>query len=799
MIKKLALLLSSFTLLLLNLLASLIQVNAEDITTSISTTSNSNIAIENGIKYYDGKIFDYPTLSNSTLEMADIYEEDNTTRLNHYLENYRYGATKPYYEYEECEEVDLLGDNSILNYALSDNIITLDNYDYNILKHNNDNGDYGLMIFNRTITKNIYFDTDIKTISFYVEHNETAYDYLLAFNDMFNSSFEIPLLIIDDNEYLGIRFNGKDNGFQLYTNNAVLDIAKNYSDNSSGVCNYIAKVTIPRVDYFKEISYTYFYDFQLASLESNSVTIENLSYEKMYFAFDTEMSNKFYDYSFDIKSVNLKDKYFVVNQTSYSNIYLEDEKIVARLSTSKFHSVTFEITYSKKIYNSKTPYNLCSSYLSEYPEYTCSVTNSTLKSGDTLILVQLRGTYEVDIDNNVGYVDGLVKYVYFEDFELPDNFNDYSFKIKQINFYPYVTGMGDLSKYNFIQDYSMVNYQKYTCSVDKTMNVFYYSGDMKENIQVWNSVNTSGSAWIQDIKYLRDINNDIAELLGHRYRTISQNISFTFYFDEERTLRIPNVKKISFKYQKGFKDSNPNELNGFYLEDKYKDTITYKTLDMNLDIFDNGVSYQSEYEIDETMSLSRLALLSEPKEKLYDFVFSINNIYTTNKKNDSSYFVNAFSPIEIYYETAEYETIKLVGNSQGLHVIYDEYGNANVYDGDGNLKLEYGVFTDEQGYSFPAQDLNGDGIYSSNEVINSDTGEWESLANMPEESKSDFESLFNKVEDFFSKLGKKLSTLGQALTLILGILGIITIYVFIINPIIKWIIAIFKKIFKKKE
>ena len=779
-----------------------INVKAETISSIVS--DNTELV---DVKYYSGDIFNIGVLINSDLNQANIYKATAYDQQAYPYENYRFGSQKPYFNFNNSMDNDLF-DNIIFKELFNNSLINLDNFSYNVLKHSNDGVDYGLVAFSKTITKNIYFDTTLDYIEFYVDHYETYYYTLTELNNLLSFSINIPLLVIDDTEYLGIRLNGKDNGFDLYTKNCILNIEKNYSDNNYGTANYIAKLTIPRVDYFKEISYTYFLDFDLSSIENGSITNEQLYKNKMYFAFSSEMASKFYDYPFDIISMNLEDNTITLNKTSYSNIYFRNLDYSREALYAVINGIGFEIIYSQDYLNYNNPESLCSYYQEKYPTYTCSLTNNNLASGDTLSVVQLRGFFDMTLSfdddngnriNSIYNEDEETKSIFYdEQYDLPFEFSNFNYNILYLNYSPYFDGIGASSEYSYKLDFQYVNYQKYTGSRNRTARTFYHK--IKFNLSISKDYNTliyhEPLPLLEKRTWKNDAMEWLIDFLDFEEYWYWQDIYFDMYFDEHRLNKIPNVNKIFFKYQKGFKEANKDDEYGFYFDDKYNGTsqaIKYQTIPVDPDYSTSGdweLAWSKDIEIDDNLSLE----VHNDSFGDVEYNYRFTNYFKVDKKGGKEAqkkYINAFSPIEISYYTDELVTVPLVANSLGLHIEYDENGNGYVFDGEGIFRPDYSIFTTDDGFQFPGIDLNKDGVISENETVNSDTGIVEQKApSLPDLGEIDDNSYKNLIDELLTGLGNLFKGIGnvvETIGIILGILLLITIYAYVISPLITWI------------
>lgn len=815
--------------LIFSFLIPCIKVNAETIdgsdiwgdnNSSSSTTSQSipMETVEDGIKYYDGIIFDKEVLSNSNIQDANIYKSNRYMPETHSFDNFSKGSSNPYFEYTESLSKDIFESHFLLNTYFKDKIVTYNNFPFNVLKHNINSKETGYVFFSRTITKNIYFSNDTDFIEFYVDHLEDSYNYLLEFNNLLTFTVNIPLLSIDGNVYLGIRFNGKDNGFQLYAKDSVLNIER--INSYLGSYDYITKLRIPRVDYFKNITYTYLHNYDLSYITSNSNFDIVLHKTKMLFAFSEEMYGDVNVYPFDILDFNLKDKTISINKWSYSDITINNQKYLASEVQALINDVQFEVIYSQILEESIDADSTCSYYLEKYPGYTCKVKSSKDSNNKTVKTINLRGFYGLYVafyksdgtveKNIISEDDNVITFSLRGSLEIPFEFSNFTYNILSLEISPYTISVNPNYSNSFRSSFDLVNYQKYTASINRTARTFYFDAYAYENVSKTYShpFQSNDFLLIGEKKTFKQRMNDMGEdvfnwiwdVLNLEDYWVSQNLYFDFYFDEAMTKRIPLVDSISFTYQKGFEEANKNDPNGFYLDSKYNGTskaVKHKFIEVDPEFKtsnDYTFAWSKDMEIDDTLSLKvHKEVHKEDPEEDIKYRYVIENSYEVEKESQvKNKYLNAFSPIEINYNTEDFESIPLVANSQGLHIVYDENGNAYVFDADGNFRNDYDIFTTESGFKLVAKDSNNDGIIEENETVNSNTGNWEKMPEKPDfpEDKTlggEIGKFFNGIGDFFGNIWDGIKTIGQGALWVFGILAVITIYVFIIQPLFNWI------------
>lgn len=665
----------SFLILGLSLLVEPLNASLKVNNSDLIIANAAELDVEkNKVKEVDIKTLDYGSYmrgENSisyaelpywTPDDLDNYESESVSEMNHYI-NGTYSINSD----SIVDMFSVLAVESDLNYVTNDQLCFIqlaDNYYSLFLNH---------------CSPIIYLNQEIKeqkNISFYLDANYIAkelFDNLIESvdNELLNGS-EIPLLKINDYVFLKIKFT--KTGYQLLTDNyaVITTTIRGPIFTTEASTKLVYKVTIPFID-----KITDFYYFNCFSSDDNSVD-SFLPDDNIFFRMDESMHDDYYFYAFDLLKVSVVDKYIVVDNSTYFSSSWKADLI----------SIKFTFKGNKR---EKTK-------LGNNVEFT--------------IIPQAK-TYEFNFDNTIGYVDGHVHYWYFDDFDLEKNVSG-EIKILSISFHPYKPNMDNVweidSSKTLVHNYEKANIHKYSFDYEKSVRVYYYkmSGYYRNEFRNWH-VATIAGGW--------------AVNATHNY----QVFGFDFFFDSANKFEIPNVKSITIKYQFGYSGPNPKEgTNGFYPNDPdepYKD-IRIKTLEVTstpdvIGKYDFGVN---NLQIDdEGMGLTDDAnsyIMTDDSGYTHDYV-----IYKWRKRGTDYYSISTMDALEITYETEAMETVRMVGNSLGLHVVVDEDGNTYVCDSEGNVKDDYGYYEADDGSLIPGKDTNGDGEITIDETINSDTGE----------------------------------------------------------------------------
>ncbi len=532
----------------------------------------------------------------------------------------------------------------------------------------------------------LYINQNIKgqkNINFYLGCN-LNYDF---FESIFNllggvllDGAELPILKIGDYTFLKIEFNSK--GYKLIADNyCVISPYKRdpiYSYEASSTLVY--KVTIPFIENFNDFYYFSCY-YTLIADDIDSYTPS----EDIFFAFDESMCDDYYFYAFDLLKVSVIDKCLVVDNSTYF-----DSEFMADLVSIK---LIFKGTKKEKIVD----------------------INSRL---DFQTIPQYK-TFEFNFDRNIGYADGKVRYWFFDDFDLESNVAG-ELKISSINFHPYTKNTEN--KYEIDESitlthhYENANIHKYSFNYERSVRVFYYkmNGYYRNIYKNW-GIGTILGGWAVNALYNYQI------------------FGFDFYFDKQKTMAIPNVQAITFKFQMGYSGPNPEEgSNGFYPndpDDSHKDIIiasfnvepSKNNSDFNRVIIGNNKLGNDLWQEINDMGVRSDCLdyiMTDDTGYKHDYIF-----YNYRQRGTDYYSISTMDALEIVYESEAQETVRMVGNSLGLHVVTDEDGDTYVCDSEGNVQDDYGIYESDDGIMIPGKDEDGDGKISIEETINSDTGE----------------------------------------------------------------------------
>lgn len=545
--------------------------------------------------------------------------------------------------------------------------------------------------------------------------------------------FEIPLVIIDGVDVAGLLINTLEDEqhYHFYSRVGDMKFVQKTQTNNRTYLN----IKIPRVDTINSI------DILSASHFSNSNLFE--LYDPTPSGVDTfiiadYLVDKHAPFLFEVADIDLLDKkvtfdHFVGNGYNDS-LYIEEETVndfIAESIKLKFNASTKQ-KIGSTIQTKKTTIErtLNLSFKEEVNgTYVYDITTSLpeLQSAGSLEVLEV--TYEVKTDSYTSNSD--YKHIYENKMEHPTFSYEATSAIRQYYY--------DLNQYGL-----------------KAANIFNNWDEIFTGVQ---TVLTLGLSQIPTFKgwfYKHNLANNI---INNYYMV--QAFGFDFYFDENKTKPIPNVKSVTTKYQYGANYTKTYDTSEAYLA-KYP--IKVKT--MTSTAFGDS-NLLGNYKIDESKGVIMFDYTSEniPDEmrglntnnnKAYDYV--IMNCY---KIGDLSTCIRHMESLEITYVAKGYETVKLVSNSLGLHIV-----DGKVYGADGTYYPEYGVYVSDDGTQVVAKDENNDGKLTSDETINSDTGSFQGEP-LPEEDK-----WTQNWNEFLDNLTKDDGVLDKAKTTILIILGV---------------------------
>lgn len=568
---------------------------------------------------------------------------------------------------------------------------------------NTDGEDYGFEYI--TCTPNIYIDTSIaktQNISFYIG----IYWDMDVLNDFLSKSPSLigsEIVVFAANDYTFIKVKFEASGCYLYTDNyaSIEPVVGSFlrkplsliQPSGGNVKRLMCKVTIPYVESIDKLIYL---NTLYGSSDSGSKINESTN---VHFTFDASMNGHYYFYFFDICSLSVLNSQVIID---HKNDYIYFSRTGEFPSDASIELISMNVIFngSKKTLKKTTQSAFTSSIgpsssmISKYDysviaptEYTCTFTSST--NDDNLTYWTFTG---LDFENNISGSIKIKSIKYNLTYKTTDNDGG---EIEEVE--------------TFVNHYEYANIHKYSFSCDKGARTYYYkmNGYYRNAFKSWGLV-TIIDGWIFNAFYNYQI------------------FGFDFYFDKQKTMAIPNVQAITFKYQFGYSGPNPEEgSNGFYPNDpndSHKDIhiVTYEVKPANIDsdfinivlgINDLGGSPGVTYDAQDYM-------MTDDYGYKHDYIF-----YNARKRGTDYYSISAMDALEICYQSDAMETVRMVGNSLGLHVVTDDDGNMLVCDADGNPREEYGVYISEDGSLIPGIDEDGDGVISSDETINSDTGE----------------------------------------------------------------------------
>lgn len=737
-------------------------------------------------KIYNSSFLDF---DRKTAQRASFYSSsenetisEDAKKLNEAMTTYipprllLFGYSRPGLFVNNTQDVLSGITNQLIDANLNPDYVTNSSNTTTFLKMkaaNEDEDGYYMGLYYKIAKPIIYFDSTYKDdISFYIRSYNS--DYIKDLATQYGVTGELTFLQIDDDPIITLRF--LENDFELIAHNgstiepAVIRYRLNTSQTGYGP---FLKITIPNRDSIRQVALL---EDEVLLTEEKCESFNPID-SPLVFGLHSDVNDYSYFYNFDIKSLSVINRTLSVDENSYTRITLPDEEV------DESATISAQLTSMTLLFTGA----LRSTTMS-----VGAIKSTQLGLGQTVTIYSIPKTQTFEC-TFTGKSETSNTWSYTCE-DLPATASG-QMTIQSISFHPVIDGTVR-EDVTFTQDFSKTNLYKYSFDVEKSARVYYYNwqGYFK-NLNTNNIFNPTSSCSNIFINAGLRI---IAGFMPYKYNY--HCFGFSFYFDDDKAEEIPNVKKIRLKWQCGYQKANSDpDSEGFYpnTKDKAKDVhISEKEVNANKRLNSNI------YSLDEDgMFLSDKDSCDKALTQNGRFDYVVAKLRERGDKTFNTY-ISAMAPLEICYETISGEVVRMVGNSQGLHVVSDEFGNDIVVnsegvapgDEDGN---KYGIYEDEDGNKYPGIDKNGDGIITADEVINADTGEGENLAN-PNDSTfvTDLEKalsdLKNSLSDFFNNLNDTIKNPRTWLLAILAIILISSIVASILNP--ASLISIFKAI-----
>lgn len=702
--------------------------NKINLARAVDSTSSTNLATSQS-REIDPSIFDYKTtFDNLPKWTPDLLPNDapmgSITQLNY--------TANAMYKLKVDDSLDIL--SSFVTKEEINGVDYIINNDQNLVSlkiSNQENEDYYYAGFYQHAKPIIYFDKTLsgkQNISFYINICFDKNDITNLKNAFPYLEGELPLVVVND-EYAFLKIVFKKTGWSLMTDNyARFDACvRNPIFTNEASPSLLTKVTIPYLDsiqdikVFNTIANKYVVDAQNAKPDT-----------ELFFRFDESMHDRYYFYLFDICSLSILRKELIVDNSTYYSYHHIDGNQHDEME-AQFVSMKVLFTGTKKEKNIPIIKGLAKPDVAPY-----------------LYTPILPREIELNFDSSVGYADGKVRYWYFDEFNTEENVSG-EFKILSITFHPYLKDPNTNRYYidtstTLTHHYENANIHKYSYNLNNGIRTYYYNMTSYFRKQ-------TDSTYTPNATVPYDSNLFSGWIC----------FGFEFYFDKQRKNPIPNVKNITIKYQCGYDRPNPEPgSNGFYPNgNDPKKNVRVKTMEV-VERKVRGIGALD----DEGMCLTDNAtkrMMTDDDNIKHDYV-----IYKLRMRGPDPG-INTMDALEIRYETAPGELVRMVGNSKGLHVVVDDDGVARVYNSEGGLEEDYGVYEAPDGTLVPGKDENGDGKIDSDEVVNSDTG-IKTYAPFEDDS---FQWWGQELFDFFNKQKTRIITIIIVVVLVIVAIKVI--------------------------
>lgn len=585
-----------------------------------------------------------------------------------------------------------------------------------------------LYSYYETIKPILYFDSTIegeKNIHFFIKPTVDE-DSINAFINHYDVVGSIPLLTINDKyQIITIDAKGKDKGFTFktfYGSKIELNHYQSQASTTAGQPRPVIKVTMPYINSITQIE-----SLNMGLTESPTTYVAKTDF---YFRLHADLAGLYYFYVFDLCGFSAINGHIIVDNSTYTNYHGYDYNYMAELVSMKFM-----YTHTTKKTVDIRPKAL--------PD------NVTIIGNNIELTKFASEIHEVTFDPNIGYADGKIRYWCFEDQWKPGEFDTGEIKILEIKWHP--RSGNTISDVVEVHDYSKVDIHKYSFNASKSIRTYYY--EMSSYSRAWSA---NDNHWLYYAGGLLGTIIGVAKEAKYQYECFG----FNFFFDKQRTIPIPNVKKVVIKYQCGYKEPNSaSGSNGWYpnTKDPRKDVII-RTMEPS------GSNFFGSHKLDEygmvlANDLNR-RMRTDDYGNEFDWV-----IYKQIKHRDVNTYISKMDNLEITYISENQEAVRMVANSRGLHAVLDDDGSYRVYDSEGNYCPDYGVGTGQDDTPFVGEDKNNDGIISTDEAVDSDTG-----------------TIIQQVPTW-ADIAKDNNTFKQTISIVIGALFLVAlILVIVFNP-----------------
>lgn len=589
---------------------------------------------------------------------------------------------------------------------------------------------YNVALYYQQAKPSVYFNKFTgKEISFYLEPNFSG----RALKDLINQydlTGTLIFLQIDNDPVLKLEI--ENNDFRIVASEGVSISFENHV-----VAAVPASLRFPllRVTMPYRSSISNIVGLRMAVVEEKSNISTYTLPNTMVFTFHEDMAAITFFYFFNVKSLSIANKTLAIEKTSYTDFRTSSSETIDKTKMSA-SLVSMQLYYSGAIRAKQSEI--------DYGDTALKSTQLS-SSGAKIFIISMpeTKTYNATFTRQ-SETSG--NWLYTLDEEIPMTSSG-QMMIYSITFHPIVDGTvrEDLT---FTQDYTKTELFKYSFDLKKAARIYYYNWasyycmfTRNENLSTAEQIVSVIPLTAPGFWAYKGISN-----LIKNSRQNWQTFAFSFYFDDDKTEPIPDVKKITLKWQCGFERANPEpDSDGFYsgFQNDENKKVHIATKEVNNNRLPNGT-----YALDEDgmfLSDKDSCHKAYTANKKYDY--AVAKLHKRGDKTFNSY-ISQMAPLEISYETTECELVRMVGNSKGLHIVQDDDGNDIVVNSEGIAPTDgiYGIFVASDGTKLPGIDKNGDGQITADEVINSDTGEGANYADPNDQS------LLNKVEDFFKNL-----------------------------------------------
>lgn len=263
--------------------------------------------------------------------------------------------------------------------------------------------------------------------------------------------------------------------------------------------------------------------------------------------------------------------------------------------------------------------------------------------------------------------------------------------------------------------------------------------------------------------------NWASEEIGSNIASSGKNIQ-RFYFNmyNSDNQKIENIKKVEFAYQYGkgkYQEPNIVKNDNGSMDVLFRDDLGTPMV-QRCEVSNSSSNIVDTWVNNVQIQEDGFVTIEDNPQKLegIDYHYFYQHIYHTAKYtesgiNRSAYydFICAWTPLSIWYEHTQGQTIRLTTNREGYYISHDEYGN--------NIIVSVDNPTEDSGIKYTDFIKSDFGV----EYENYDDAERNNSDQAVDEFVDSVKGFFESIGEYFQGLG---SGLSNVLMIVLGVLGV---------------------------